>query len=408
MRQRIRRDDNPETMIDPDDIRRKAENLYHDFLASWLNGQDGFFPHAIRCRKIPDTEDLAAAIQAIRKLRDGSKEIRGFGYAIEWREINSRKLGRNCFPRRIFFECQDDFLRLIGKQREFESFASAVNELRGSFPDLEPWIRSNVRTLIEVAPHLRGLLEVLHFFRSNPWPDRFVRELPLPVDTKFIERHERVLRQWLDIVLPPSTIRSDEEHFERRYGLRYAEPHLCVRLLDRQLMDELRFPCAEFSLPLHTLAQLEVRDASVIVVENRVNLLTLPPLPRTIGLGGLGHGVALLRHAPWLSRIPLTYWGDLDVEGFQILSSLRALFPRTESVFMDHRTLEAMRHLATTGGGQRPRKPALLTPAEALAFEQCREENVRLEQERLPQSLVLEAFQKVACIRAECAEPSGG
>ena len=38
--------------------------------------------------------------------------------------------------------------------------------------------------------------------------------------TKFVERHRRILREWLDIVLPPETIRADEEHFERRFGLR--------------------------------------------------------------------------------------------------------------------------------------------------------------------------------------------
>src|SRR5205823_6364051 len=169
---------------------------------------------------------------------------------------------------------------------------------------------------------------------------RFARELPIPVDTKFIERHQALLQEWLDILLPPSAIRADETQFELRYGLRYVEPHLYVRLLDPCLKSELGLPCSELSLPLHTLARLEVRDAAAFVVENKVNLLTLPLIPRCIGFGALGRAVTLLRHVPWLGSTSLFYWGDLDVEGFEILSSLRALHPRTHSFMMDEDAIE--------------------------------------------------------------------
>ena len=127
--------------------------------------------------------------------------------------MNSRKFGRNQFPARILFETPGDFLRFAGKQLEFSVFSVAVTRLRDAFPSLENWIRSNVRTLIEAAPDLDGLLCVLQFFRDNPRPSRFARELPLSVDTKFIKRYQGLLRQWFDIVLPPYTIRADEEHF---------------------------------------------------------------------------------------------------------------------------------------------------------------------------------------------------
>jgi hypothetical protein len=163
--------------------------------------------------------------------------------------------------------------------------------------------------MMEAEPNLEGLLHVLRFFRDHPRPGRFPRELPIPVDTKFIARHQQLLRKWFDIVLPPHAIRADEDHFERRYGLRYAETHLLVRLLDSDLKHELAFPCSEFSLPLSTLADLTVRRVAAVIVENKVNLLTLPSLSRGIGLGGLGAGVTLLRNIPWLSHCPVAYWG---------------------------------------------------------------------------------------------------
>jgi hypothetical protein len=60
------------------------------------------------------------------------------------------------------------------------------------------------------------------------------------------------------------------------------------------------------------------------------------------------------------------------------------------SVFMDIETLERWRDtLAIPGSGARPSTIAGLTDAEAAAFEVCRAENLRIEQERLPQSSVL-------------------
>jgi hypothetical protein len=373
-------------VITPAEIRRKAENLYDDYLVAWL-ADEAFFPRSIPANRRLDSDDAAAAIAAMRELREGSKEVRGFGYTVEWRERRSRAFGRNPFPERIYFETPADLLRLIGKQREFATFTAAVERLHGEFPELNAWTRSHRQTLATVAAELDGLLHVLRYFREHPRPDRFVRELPLPVDSKFVERYASVLRDWFDIVLPPATIRADETHFERRYGLRYAEQHVLVRFLDDELRRATNCPWSELSLPWSTLAALQPGDVEVIVVENKVNLLTLPSRPRTIGFGGLGRAASELRRLPWLAKVPLTYWGDLDVEGFQILSEVRSQFPQTRSVLMDERTVERFRHLAVPGNGGQPAAPLRLTEVERKAFELCRDENLRIEQERLPHEL---------------------
>ena len=174
-------------MIDPDGLHTKAENLYREFLRAWLAGES-FFPRTIPANRHLDANDHAGAIAAIAVLRDGSKEVRGFGYSIEWRERRSRDFGRNAFPERIYFETPDDLLRFIGKRSEFVAFSSAVERLRSEFPELEGWISSHRQLLIDVEPDLDGLIHVLRYFRANPRPSCFARELPVPVDTKFIER----------------------------------------------------------------------------------------------------------------------------------------------------------------------------------------------------------------------------
>lgn len=377
-------------MVQPEDILRKARNLYRAFLRAWLAGDTQFFPRVVpTSRSLP--KDMSEAIAQVQRLREHSKEVRGFGYTVEWRSINSRQYGRNPFPLRIVFSTREDLLQLVRKEREFDAFAAAVERVRAHFPSLDNWIRSNPRAIIESASQIDGLLEVLQHLCVHPRPGCFARELPLNVDTKFLECHQPILREWLNLVLPATAIRAHESHFERRFGLRYDEPQLCVRFLDPALQLECRFPCSVVSLPLPTLASWTLRDAVVFVVENRTNLLTLPAHARSLALGGLGNAVTLLRDLAWLADNSITYWGDIDVEGFQILSRLRLLYPHVRSVMMDSATLRQFPTLVARR--KTPPKacdvPSLLTDEERAAFLQCQTSRWRLEQERLPQDYVI-------------------
>lgn len=384
-------------MIHPSDIRRKADRLYPMFLDAWLAGEP-FFPRFVPCEKRVD-DKLAAAAESVRLLKSQAKEALGFGYSIQWQERNSRTHGRNLFPHRIVFETQDDFLSYIGKQREFAQFAAAVERLRRGHPPLDQWIRSHRRQLLESANQLDGLLEVVDYFLTHPRPGVFARELPLAVDTKFIERHQRILRDWLDLTLPPGAIRADEEHFERRYGLGYAQPLILLRFLDDAVRRRYGSPWPVVSVPLASLGAQSLGAERALVVENKVNLLTLPAIDGAIALGGLGNGVTDLRYVPWLAGLEMWYWGDLDAEGFAILSRLRAVFPRLRSLMMDEETLAEWRGKIGSNGNASSANPRPhLQPAEHAAYAICISEKLRIEQERLPQSYVLESLKAAGLV----------
>ncbi len=379
-------------MIQPDEIRQKAERLYTSFLKAWLDGDTTFFPRVIPSNKQLSNGRMVQSAQDVQCLRNGSRDVLGYGYAIEWQERRSREFGLNQFPIRITFETQDDFLRFINKRVEFGRFEMAVSSLRAEFPRLVEWVRAHRQLFIGCASELDGLLHVIRFFRDNPRPNRFARELPIPVDTKFIERHERVLREWLDIVLPPYAIHAGEAHFGRRYGLKFAEQHWLVRLLDPELRAESGFPCCEFSIPLATLASLRFKGVNVFIVENKVNLLTLPPMRTTLALGGVGHSVTELRHVEWLRNVPIIYWGDIDVEGLKILSAWRVIFPQTQSLLMDDDSLERFGTHRRSSPETASDIPPQLSDSEQRAFNRCCNEGRWLEQERIPQCEVIAAI----------------
>jgi hypothetical protein len=216
-----------------------------------------------------------------------------------------------------------------------------------------------------------------------------LREIPaVGVHTKFIERSEikSALRKWLDTILPPWAIRSDEDHFERRYYMRYDEDLIRTRFLDTDLQRKLLFPVSDLAIPLHSFGELDLQGIRVLIVENKVNLLTLPPLLNTVAIGGLGDAITLLKYAPWLRNTRIVYWGDFDVDGFRILSNIRTIFPAVQSLLMDVETLERFTHLFTKGNGRLIETPPFLNADETAAFIRCRDENIRLEQERIPLS----------------------
>lgn len=188
-------------MIQPEEIRRKAERIYAGLLHSWVGGNPDGFPRVITgCKQLDP--NLATAAKDIQRLRVASKEVLGYGYSIQWREVNSRRYGRNRVPEEISFETMDDLLRFIKKTDEFAALRTAVGRIRSALPQLESWVRNNVRALTQMETEVEGLVEVAAFLKEHPRPGCFVRELPVAVDTKFVERHKSVLRQWLDILLP--------------------------------------------------------------------------------------------------------------------------------------------------------------------------------------------------------------
>ncbi len=380
-------------MITPDAIIAKAKRMYPKAITAWLRDELApFFP----CRvpvNLSLPKDHAAAIVDVERLRQSSKESRSHGYRIEYESRRSRTYGLNRFPIAIWIDTMEDLVCLAGAALEWETLQIATQLLRARRPELSKWLvkQSNWRRLLEVADDLPGLLDIVDYLVANPRPNCFAREVPIAVSTKLLQSNRRRLASWLDLVLPPSAIdhRYGYDAFEPRYGLRYVRPHFLLRILDGNLQSELGLPFDELSLPAESLSRLPVRRVRVVIVENKVNLLTLPALERTIALGGLGNGVTQLGDICWLHENPIYYWGDLDAEGFVILDRLRQLLGRVQSVLMTQAIFDGYQHLATPGNASDPRELAHLNLQERECYEYICRTNQRLEQEHLPLDTLL-------------------
>jgi hypothetical protein len=376
-------------ILQPQEIHDKSVRKYPEFLEEWFNGKD-IFPWSIPCKTSSLSGfDPAELKRQIQLLIEGAKDIRGYGYEIVWETRNSRTFGKNNFPKTVEFKTREDFLRLIKKAEDFRFIEYSVERVLSSLPELRYWLRDHLCELPKLSEDIDGLLEVVRYFIANPKPDCYIREIPVGFDTKFIERHSKTLSEWLDILLPANAINVEEKEFELRFGLRYEEQMFTVRLLDPSLKDEMRFPCSMVALPLHAFVRLAPSNVNVLIVENRMTLLTVPHLQRTLVIGGLGKGVLALKNADWIQRLPTFYWGDIDVEGFEILSSFREVFPNVKSLLMDLKTLQRFSHFSVQGNRKICDPPLFLDADEREAFVYCRDNNFRLEQERIPTCMLL-------------------
>jgi hypothetical protein len=390
-------------MISPDEIRARALKLWetHRVQRAHLEGSS-LFPWEIGIPK-PTAQELADGFPrlraAIQQLEKSAKTTAGRGYALEYSQINHRRLGSQSFPRKVVISGLDDYLHLTGKNRQHEKFCTLADRILTERPEFRPLLCRRPALVLDYADDWDRLLAVCRYFQNNPKPALYLRQLDIPgVDTKFIEIRRSLIAELLLTVLPKDALaetkRSLSDHgFEERFGLRFEPPLIRFRKLDGNLAG-----ATDLSMPLPEFRELSTRPKRVFITENKMNGLTFPACRDSVVIFGLGYGVNTLADIPWLHEVAVYYWGDIDTHGFAILSQLRASFPSMRSFLMDKQTLLEHKELwGQEEAGQRFIKNLeYLTPEEAALFQALRDdrwgERVRLEQERVSYHHVRQAI----------------
>ncbi len=393
----------------PEDLSGQLRKLWDrgDLLAARVRGEM-LFPRALRLRRPASrdlTEDFAAVREWVRTLRAGSKQDRGYGYEIRWRRVRHPVQGANELPDAIVVPTEGDALRLLGRTRDMERFDALARQTLERLPALRTWLERRPHQLLKHAEHWPRFLDILEWFRHNPRPGLYLRQLEIPgVDTKLIERHRGLLADLLDRVLPGEAIDSDAtgaRGFARRYGLRDKPVLIRFRILDPALSIQ---GLTDLSVPREEFASLSLPVERVFITENEINGLAFPEQPRALVIFGLGYGLERLAEIPWLHQCRIHYWGDIDTHGFAMLDRLRSYFPHADSFLMDRETLEAHREL---WGRESPAQRfsgslSRLSQEEIELLETLRQdhfgEGVRLEQERIGFAHVRRALESLQAL----------
>lgn len=349
------------------------------------------FPYRLRLRG-PSPSELGSSFEEVRMwvqaLERASRQHTGAGFVVEWKEVNTRALGRNRLPSALILPSVDDALALIDKQADAARLLECARIVLSRWPVLASWISRRSRLLLEHASEWPQILDVVGWMVENPRSGFHTRQIDVAgVDTKFIESRRGLLTELLDVVLPAEAIErsaTGTQRFEVRYGLATKPVIIRFRLLDPALaisgLTDLAVPVVEF-------AKLEVGATRIFIVENEVTFLSFPRVLGSLLIFGSGYDIDRLRDVGWLGSVSISYWGDIDTHGFAILDRLRGLFPSTKSLLMDRSTLLAHRSQWSVETAPQTGELDRLHAEERALYDDLRRDRlglgVRLEQERI-------------------------
>lgn len=379
-------------MITPKEIKDKTERKYISFLQSLVENIP-FSRIDIRGDKSYTKSSLPEFEKEIQHIVSQSKEKKGFGYTLEFQQVKTKHLGTQDLPTSIYFDTEKDFLKFLGKEKEVELFKVSVEKIIKAFPELNDWIIKNPKKIIDNENEWESILKVCQYFKQNPKPNLYIRELPIKVHTKFTERNQSVIKELLDILISEH-INTEEKQFEKRFNLKYVEPQIRFKILDKEISQKFFSELDDVAIPVSQFESLNLPIKKVLVVENKTTLyttLTLPKMNNTIAIFGSGFSVYNLKNVRWFTNLELLYWGDIDAQGFEILSQFRNYFPQTQSVLMDKETFEKFFE-NDKGTPTNVSTKLNLTDKEQQLYDTLKTNNWRLEQEKIPFDYVNEFF----------------
>jgi hypothetical protein len=322
-----------------------------------------------------------------------SKDKKGYGYTLDFKKVKTKYLGTQDLPTTIYFNDQKDFLKYLGREKEVELFKQDSLTIITAFLELRDWILKNPLKIISNQGKWEDLLKVCSYFKKNPRPNLYLRELPVKVHTKFIENNKGIIEDLLDVLLNEYTTK-DEKQFEKKFNLKFSESLVRFKILDKAISQNYFQGLDDIAVPISQFESLKLPLARVLVVENKTTLyttLTLPNMEKTIAIFGSGYSVNKLKNVRWLSNVELLYWGDIDAQGFEILSQFRGYFPHTKSILMNHSTFH--KFFENDAGTATSISSELnLTDSENTLYQLLKTNNWRLEQEKIPFNHVKEFF----------------
>ncbi len=369
---------------------------YNSYLCNLVAGKP-FEPFLLREEKVkPDTTPALHA--AINLFQQYEKRANGYGWVIEWKEWNSKKLGRQKWPHRILVETEDDYIRLLNKTEEVADFKAQLQVLLNWQPAIRSVLLKRPAYVLDFKKDWAAIQQVTDILLQKDVSNFYIRSIPVPVHTKFIEdsANKQLITSILKVVAP-NRFSETAQTLEQTLRLK-RKPYLYpLRWLDMGLSRQYMYGMELTAVTAGWLRQCTWEIKEIWLVENETNLHILPGRKDAIAIFSKGKATYSLSDIALFDRARLYYWGDLDEEGFAMLNAMRDHYPHIISVFMDEKTL--LQHVAEMG--KQPslykiNQLSLLNAEEQAAFNILKYHNGRLEQEKIRQDHMADFFKKLS------------
>ncbi|MCF8341981.1 MAG: hypothetical protein K9I82_13465 [Chitinophagaceae bacterium] len=372
---------------------KQLENKYPTYLKSIISNEF-VFPIELRGGKDKPTT-FSGISDVTRSFKQFEKTGDKFGWTIEWGKWNHKTFGFQDWPIKITVETEDDLLFLLKKEKEVLRFKQILQQLLEWNPAIQVWLVANYTKILALELSWKGICDVVDYFLQNDVSNYYLRSLPVPVHTKFIGLHESTILSMLKH-LSPERFPFEVKSLEEALGLKSKQYLFTVRWLDINLAKSYNIDLEVMGITLSGLQQLDNNVKEIWLVENETNLYLVPNRKNALIIFSRGYAVNLLKSIPLFENVKLFYWGDLDIDGFNILHDFKKMYNHVKSVLMDIETVEY--HQAEKIKIEplsKNRILPLLNENELKAFEHLAENKWRIEQEKLNQHYIHQYIQRL-------------
>ncbi|CAM3446798.1 hypothetical protein H7J08_19385 [Mycobacterium frederiksbergense] len=365
----------PPKLLLPNDVAERARRAVDRNLKAWIFD---LAPATLTARLGSPSEAEVAAHRStveswVRAWQRSPLDVR-------WEARRWPSLGRQLLPASVTLPDADSIAAAAGATVRWQTVQHRCTQLQDlsinpGWPDVLAATFRHWNTLSD--NDFDRLLAVVSWLHRHPDSGLLIRQLPIAgVDTKWLGTHRTAVTS----LAVPLGVPED-------LGLRERELLRPIAILDPALRRGLP---RLFAASDSELAVLDLAPPRVLVVENLQTLEALPDIANTVAVFGWGGNTLAVADFPWVRGAPqVVYWGDLDTDGLEILTRFRAKLP-CESILMDHHTLESWRELAVPHPAREPVTCELLHHGERAALDVLRRDGLRLEQERIPMSVVID------------------
>jgi hypothetical protein len=331
----------------------------------------------------------------IALFQKNEKKDGGHGWTIAWQDWSSKKLGNQKWPSQITVSTEADLLFLTNQQKHSDIFKELLKYLLEWNPALGLLIHQRPEIIHDHKDDWEKLKAVTDYLLANDSTDLYIRSIPVPAHTKFIQQKKTLLLALLKAIQPD---KYTEDHTDLEYAIgAKRKPFLFpMRFLDSRLAEKYVSSIEYFAIPAEALRKKDWEVTKIILVENETNLYLMPSMANTLAIFSSGKALHLLKDIDLFQKTNSYYWGDLDEDGFIMLNDIRSYYPNIQSLFMDQKTVDrhfnekhtqphTYKHLALDN----------LTEDECQAYDHLASCNGRIEQERLLQDFVMKRLKEI-------------
>jgi hypothetical protein len=313
-------------------LHKKIEKLYTDgtLFRNYIEGTRTF-PWTFKLKRITQK----SIQQHFDLLRQELKQLNALPLTVSYETFHFKTLGTQQLPVSVTIEDEARFFEMVGHQDSYDTFKKAYDYIIEQYPSLKTLFMTKPFLVLDHAKEWERLLRIVNYLLTHPDCNLYIRQITLKdIDTKFIEHHKKIIDLLLSHLQNQNTLGTLSDYaFEKRYGLKYPLPIIRARIFEKNCQAE------DISLDTATFNHIDFDCQNVFIVENLTTFLTFPYMKHSIVIFGSGYAVSRLKDITWLKAKKLFYWGDIDIDGFAILSQLRGYFPHTRSFLMDEETL---------------------------------------------------------------------